>query len=721
MESRTESPILKAIRDRNIADLQKFLDCGIDMTEHRQGEQSPLSYACEMGAWDCVEVMAKSSKPNENNFFYYKMYINDAVVADQYEAAKALIEACEKNKLYFSRTYEFQGHYATHWAVFKRNIPMIKLLIQHFGQLGEKNNNNKTPMQFAASLGAYDCVDAIASLASTYDTYKGEKDVYQFGDALLCAVKDGQLKSVEKLLDAKAPLTWTTQKEKNSALHCAVINDDVNMVKLLLEKGASLTWKNNDGKTPFQLACDLGHFDCAELCFADKDKYTDVDGARYGGLLIHAITEVSSLELIKRLHQAAASLTARTRADKKTALHHAADRFFPDYAIFLLKCGASQTEVEHYDYTPIQEAANKKNWQVVKAMLDVYQGKKLSLQEMEDLHLDEVLLQAIIYNEYTIVKSLLELGVPCNKTSPMFGNIALTYAAMYCKNNPDIVTLLLEFGADPNIRNRHGKTVIDTTRECRNLPCLQRLTNFDAGLSPETANNLSIAANKTFDDLFTPHFVPKQIYIYIASYHVLQFALLENDLKALRAKRNLMQLHPETAQREIETLDKQIAVIQQLLNYPDSKPAPVAGMENAPSSTHIHDFVDHSQKIHDYAERVKEFLRSIDYTIDDKITRKTWRVKSFLDVFTNKFSFGIPDHVKQIMKELKHFQDDPSDINAVVAFVNIGFIFSRLKSSWLRHPETTQFIKDQMHQIEDLHFLAPPVEVRALEASVSRP
>ena len=92
--------------------------------------------------------------------------------------------------------------------------------------------------------------------------------------ALLLAAKEGQLKSVEKLLAAKAPLTWVTKVEKNSALHCAVINDDVPMVKLLIEKGASLTDRNIDGKTPFQLACDLGHFDCAELCFTEKDQYT---------------------------------------------------------------------------------------------------------------------------------------------------------------------------------------------------------------------------------------------------------------------------------------------------------------------------------------------------------------------------------------------------------------------------------------------------------------
>lgn len=712
MQARTESPVFKAIREGNLEELQKFLDCGIDMTNHGAKELSPLSYACDINAWACVEVIAKNSKPNENNFISYQRAISNAVFANQYEAVKALIEACEMNDLYLRRDfYSWRGQFAPHWAVIHRNIPMIKLLIGHLGKFDDTNKDNMTPMQLAASIGAYECVDAIASLSNTFND-----DIYKYGDALLVAVHDGQLKSVEKLLDSKAPLNCVTKKEQNSALHCAVINNDVPMLKLLIEKGASLDAKNIYGKTPFQSACDLGYFDCAELCYADKYAYTDVDGARYGALVIYAI-DSEDVDLLERLHQAGASLTARTRADGKTALHHAADRYSADCVALLLKYGANQHAVAQYDYTPIHEAADKKAWRVVKAMLDVYQDKKLSLPEMEALHLVSVLGAAIRDNQIEMVKFLLGLGVPCDKTSPGLGNIVLSDAVIFCEKNPDIVTLLLEHGADPNVRNHNGKTTHDIARGLKSTKCAQRLTNFDSGMSAESVNDLTISINAIFEELYTPMMVPKLIYIHIAAYQVLQFELLNNDLKALRAKRNFMQLHPETAKREIAALDRQIAVIQQLLNYPNSRPAPASGFENTPSSTHIHDFVDHSQKIHDYAERVKEFLRSIKETINQKNREQSWKVKSFLDVFTNKYSFGIPDHVKKIMIELKKYMDKPSDLGAVICFTNITFIFAGLEHNWLRHLETTEFIKDQMTKIENLHFMPPQGRVQRLESS----
>lgn len=719
METRAETPIHQAILDRNLVDLQKFLDCDVDMTRRGRAKQSPLDFACEIGAWECVIAIAKSSKPNKDDIYHssgFKSAIFKAAKADQYEAAKALVKVCEDHNIaLYDRLVSLDGNSALHWAVTHRNIPMIKLIDNaDTTQVREANRDKLTPMQFAAKIKAYDCVEVLTSLHSTYDG-DTTKDIYRYGGALLTAVQDKQIKSVEALLAASAPLTWTTIAEGNYALHCAVVNNDTEMVKLLLSKGAKLTQKNKFGKTPFELACDLGHFDCAELCFADKDKYTDVDGAHYGALVIYAVNAGEDA-LLARLLQSGASVTARTRQDNMTAMHHAAKRYDSDYVKLLLAAGASLTAVSEYGSTPIEDAGLAKRWDLIKCILAARQGKKFTLAEVESMHLEDTLKHAIIYSELNTLKLLLELGVPCNKVNSLYGNIALHYAIMFCERNPDIITLLLEHGADPNVRNKDGKTAHDYARERTAAKCLQRLTPFDTGMAEERVKDLTIKANKIFDDLFTPMQVPKLLFVNIAAYHVLQFELLENDLQALKAKRNFLNLHPETAQRETEILDKQIAIIQQLLNYPDSKAAPAPGFENTPSSRHILDYVDHSQKIHDYAERVKEFLRSISTTIQGKIDTHTWKVKSFLNVFTNKYSYGLPDHVKAIIKELKTYQDNPSDISACIAFINIGVIFARLEHNWLRHPETTQFINEQMRKIEGLHFLAPPAEVQQMEA-----
>lgn len=56
-----------------------------------------------------------------------------------------------------------------------------------------------------------------------------------------------------------------TNKEGCTPLHTAVFNRQTECIKLLLKSGAKLTGRNNEGKTPADIAKEKGYEKCLEL------------------------------------------------------------------------------------------------------------------------------------------------------------------------------------------------------------------------------------------------------------------------------------------------------------------------------------------------------------------------------------------------------------------------------------------------------------------------
>ena len=62
---------------------------------------------------------------------------------------------------------------------------------------------------------------------------------------------------VKVILEAGAPMNWSTSSDENGVLHHAVLKKNLKLIALLIKHGADTTQKNKAGQTPIQLAAKL--------------------------------------------------------------------------------------------------------------------------------------------------------------------------------------------------------------------------------------------------------------------------------------------------------------------------------------------------------------------------------------------------------------------------------------------------------------------------------
>ena len=86
------------------------------------------------------------------------------------------------------------------------------------------------------------------------------------GSALLhLAIVNGDLESTEAELKKGVDINWKSLLEGNTALHVAVSEKQNELLKFLLEKGADASLKNNEGKTPLDVAKETGNAEAEKL------------------------------------------------------------------------------------------------------------------------------------------------------------------------------------------------------------------------------------------------------------------------------------------------------------------------------------------------------------------------------------------------------------------------------------------------------------------------
>jgi len=136
-------------------------------------------------------------------------------------------------------------------AIKSNHINAVLKLMNHVN-LEEEIDDKLTPIQIAAKLCHWDCVEVIAK-----NKKADANDRYRYGCALLDAVSNDKIDTVKVLLEAGASKNWTYQESGDGSLHIAIRNRNKYMIALLLSFDFDLTKKNNEGQTPPQLADEL--------------------------------------------------------------------------------------------------------------------------------------------------------------------------------------------------------------------------------------------------------------------------------------------------------------------------------------------------------------------------------------------------------------------------------------------------------------------------------
>ena len=289
--------------------------------------------------------------------------------------------------------------------------------------------------------------------------------------ALVVATRDGDFEAVRALL-AKNVDVNESARDGATALLWAVHNSDVRMVRALIAAGANFAKANRYGVNPLLEASRTGDTPIiAELLKAGADVRKSVHPE--GETPLMAASRTGRLDAVELLLEARSDPNAAESYQKQTALMWAAEEGHVDVVNALLAAGAEPnakayvsplTERKHADhatggFTALMFAVRNGHEKVARAL--VKGGADLKATNGDGVTATSI---AIVNDRFDLAKTLVDLGADPNDGALFFAvdmhdatsDMRAHDGSRLRADHPnqlsalDLITLLLERGADPN-------------------------------------------------------------------------------------------------------------------------------------------------------------------------------------------------------------------------------------------------------------------------------
>lgn len=298
------------------------------------------------------------------------------------------------------------------------------------GNLDVRDADGLTPLHLAAGAGDAKKVESLLNAGADLFTLDSKMGV----SILHKAVYSGNAETVDLLLNHGALVNLQSPSNGNTPLHDALYfkrGDDLSVIRSLLEHGASASIINRAGLTPLQSAQLLKDKDAEALITAGKEKLqTDV-----GHRLMTAVRE-NNLEAVKQI-----------LLDRKVNLEEADDQGF----------------------TPLLWAAREGFNSIVALLLDHGANPNHNDQWMGATagH------KAAFWGRPEAMDMLIKHGLALDAKGGYNGYTALMDAVT--RNHFEIAKLLVDAGANVQIRGHDGLSAIDIARKNGNQRMLSLL------------------------------------------------------------------------------------------------------------------------------------------------------------------------------------------------------------------------------------------------------
>lgn len=266
--------------------------------------------------------------------------------------------------------------------------------------------------------------------------------------ALLAAVEASQYDVVEAYLRSGAKGT-AQSADGSSPLHIAARAKDLKMIGLLLALDADASIRNAKNETPIASAATEKHWDSV-IAIANARK-ENANRYQYGSALLTA-SESNQLLAVEALLKAGASLNWFHPSNNNRSLHYAASHNNAPMVSVLLQHGANPALKNTAGQTPIVLAAKKNCWDAVIAFAHTQND------ERDHAEYGYALFLAASANQLNAVEALLQARARTTWHDTNTMNTTLHQAAS--NQNSGMIRLLLQFGANPGIKNTAGETPV---------------------------------------------------------------------------------------------------------------------------------------------------------------------------------------------------------------------------------------------------------------------
>ena len=365
---------------------------------------------------------------------------------------------------------------------------VVDLFIRYGSDINQTDDKSgDTPLIIASRLGKFNIVKLL--LDSGANKYVKNNEGYT---ALRTAIADNQYKIVELLLDDKNIEEILKTDEGLTPLLLASELGRKQIVELLIKRGANTKAKNARGKDALILATESKNAEIVDLLLKEIDPNFSKDDNGNTPLIIAC--DSNDYNSAKKLLENGANVNAKNKKGG-TPLIKASVYADPELIALLLKYGA--------DIEGMLEDDGKFEiaWENIIKAHNGIDAFKLFLEKGLNIEAEVYsytpLLVACEYLNLPIVQFLLEKGANvqyqnCDKDTALHILFEHNEILNSDKITEGIFNLLLKYGADINVKNRFGRTLlIDIIQRDCNIIWFNLLVKNGADVMVKTKSGMS--------------------------------------------------------------------------------------------------------------------------------------------------------------------------------------------------------------------------------------
>uniref|UniRef100_A0A8D3E7U4 Ankyrin 3 n=1 Tax=Scophthalmus maximus TaxID=52904 RepID=A0A8D3E7U4_SCOMX len=517
------TPLYMAAQENHMVVVQFLLDHGSSQSIATEDGFTPLAVALQQGHDQVVSLLLENDTKGKVRL----PALHIAARKDDTKAAALLLQndhnADVESKVRGSLSLGFTPlHIAAHYG----NINVATLLLNRGAAVDFKARNDITPLHVASKRGNGNMVRLLLERGAKIDART--KDGLT---PLHCGARSGHEQVVEMLLDRGAPILSKT-KNGLSPLHMATQGDHLNCVQLLLHHEVPVDDVTNDYLTALHVAAHCGHYKVAKVIV---DKKANPNAKALNGFTpLHIACKKNRVKVMELLLKHGASIQAVTESGL-TPIHVAAFMGHENIVHQLINHGASPNTSNVRGETALHMAARAGQSNVVQYL--VQNGARVDAKAKDDqtpLHISSRLgkqdiVQQLLANgadpdattssgytplhlaareghrdvaaasEYVLSSRLIDaFTCPLVCDWPTGVSVFLRtqngYTPLHIaakKNQMEITTTLLEYGASTNTVTRQGITPLHLAAQEGNVDIVTLLLARDAPVNTGNKSGLT--------------------------------------------------------------------------------------------------------------------------------------------------------------------------------------------------------------------------------------
>lgn len=489
---------------------------GVSYGEKRAGAERRLRLA----------IIEKSNLANQTIF--------SAVVDRSMARLKRFVQENPRSAVFATNDLD---QTALHLAAQQGNLGMVEFLVRNEAVINAEDDDDRTPLHYAVISGSASVVRALLSRGAdkTVRDVRGlsARDMCNSSSSLMAWFLDhgpnlearnadgrpalclfahrGDMNAVRTLLDLGANIN-VVGPDKHTPLFEACMQSHKEMAQLLLERGAdihlpnsrsdtvlckmgwhgytqigeillehgaSIDAVNQHGFSALHECCYHGHIEMALMLLRRGARFDTYNEGGYAP--IHLACQLGHIKILQKLLEVGDDVNHIAPRIHWTPIGEASQQNRPDIVELLLSRGADPEEwlnAEGHQQTPLMRAAAEGHTVILDLLLDRGQARI----EAEDEEGKTALYYAVIRGKTETTKQLLTRKPNLEVRDHKEQYTPLHQAAR--ASNIGLLRILLEAGADPNVREIHRWTPLHEAAARGELKIIQDLLRHGADPDP---------------------------------------------------------------------------------------------------------------------------------------------------------------------------------------------------------------------------------------------